>query len=307
VDDIVSLLGGLVALYFGGEFLLRGAMGAGERLNFTPIATGLVLVALGTSAPELAVSLDAALTGHGDMAVGNVIGSNIVNIALVLGIAASVRHIPTPRSATAAYTVALAFLTALTVWFLNDARVSANEGFVLLGALALTLFRSLRNASAGDSGEESDAPARSPMRRHALEGLVGITLLVVGAELAVTGGIGVARLVGVSEAVIALTITAIGTGLPEIAATVVALTRGMSGVALGNVIGSNLINIGLVLGLSAVIAPLHAPGVGTTPLVVLVALTIVLTVIVLIGQGVRRWVGFALLSSFGLYNLSLFT
>ncbi|MGK0171619.1 MAG: cation:H+ antiporter [Gammaproteobacteria bacterium] len=311
--DSILLAVGLVGLYFGGDLLLRGALALGGRFSMPPVVIGLVIVGLGTSAPELAVSLDAALNGYGDMAVGNVVGSNIVNIALVLGLAASCRYLRAPRSLRQRDLPTLALLTALAVYVSHDQFVSRIEGLLLLAIMTVALLRVLRQeikftpvplagTSTDSSGQSLEA---STMRSVGWLGL-GVVLLLAGAEATVTGAVGLAKAFGVSEAIIALTVTSIGTGLPEIAATVVAIKRNQMGLALGNVVGSNMINIGLVLGLSAVVAPLSAGGITALPLFAMMALTVALVLLAWWREGLSRWTGIAFLSTFGIYNGLLF-
>ena len=317
------LLGGLACLYFGSEWLLRGALAISQRFNLAPVATGMVLLGLGTSAPELAVSLDAALAHHGDMAVGNIVGSNIVNFALVLGLAAAACRIPTMMQSAQREMLSVAVLTALMLTFMYDQQLSRIEGAVLFVGVVYALWSAVRrpvgtvreasprnqtNDATVDTRLEEQVDAQSGrLHQHLGIVLAGITVLVVGAELTVDGAIGLARAFDVREATIALTVTAVGTGLPEIAATLAAIARRQTGLALGNIIGSNLVNIGLVLGVSAMAMPLEAPGIGPAPLATLAVLTTVVLGVMALCRYVQRWMGVALLSAFGAYQVALFS
>ncbi len=321
--DLTLLIGGLACLYFGSEWLLRGALSLSARFNLAPMAAGMVLLGLGTSAPELAVSLDAALAGRGDLAVGNIVGSNIVNFALVLGLAAAACRIPTMSASAARDMLGLGVLTALMLAFMHDQHLTRLEGGVLLVGVCTVLWSAVRRSHPSATGTapasvttanqavgvEADAPVKDDaMRVQRQTGLLlaGIAVLIAGAEMTVYGAVGLARLFGIAETTIALTVTALGTGLPEIAATLAAMARRQSGLALGNVIGSNLVNIGLVLGISAMAAPLHAPGIGTGPLTTLAVLTALVLGIVALCRYLERWMGFALLSASGAYQATLF-
>ena len=315
--DLCMLLAGLACLYFGSEWLLRGALAMSQRYQLAPIATGMVLLGLGTSAPELAVSLDAALSHHGDMAVGNIVGSNIVNFALVLGLAAAACRIPTMTQTALRDMLSLGVLTALMLAFMHDQHLSRLEGSVLFLGVAYVLWAAVRRPAsteadddkiAGDASTTSVGPdgGTSQLRRQIGLLIAGIAVLVVGAELTVAGGIGLARTFNIEEATIALTVTAIGTGLPEIAATLAAMARRQTGLALGNVIGSNLVNIGLVLGVSALAMPLDAEGIGFGPMAALAILTALVLGVMALCRYVQRRMGFALLSAFGAYQVALF-
>lgn len=283
MTSLVLLLIGCAGLYLGGEALIRGCAAVGARLSLPPLVIGLVLVAFGTSAPELAVSLDAALKGHGDMAAGNVVGSNIVNAVLALLVLGCVARLPGIHGLAGRDLPFLLILSAVCLVQLHDRHLGRVEGAVLLLATAAFLWLVFRTRSAGALGGDGEpTPHRVPLGRSSLMAVAGITLLVVGAEAMVQGGIGIASRLGVSEAVIALTVTAVGTGIPEIAATLVALLRAHPELALGNLIGSNVINIGVVLAMAALAAPMDAPELAMLPGLLMLLLTVTV------------WVGVAL-------------
>ncbi len=273
---------GCVCLYVGADRLIASAVHLGRSLGLSTALTGLVIVAVGTSLPELAVSLDAAVHGHGTIAVGSVVGSNIVNITLVLG--------------GGAFVGTIAASSELRRWDMP-----------FLGALTLisTLLVHRIRLQTEPAAEPVRARTGDSRARNLGMLVVGLGLLVLGAEAMVASGIGLARGLGVSEAVIALTVTAIGTGIPEVAATLVAVSRGHHDLALGNIVGSNLMNLGLVLGLSAVLAPMSFSGIGWLPLLVLGGVTLALWLLVALLPAVYRWAGVLLISSFGVYQVAL--
>ena len=255
-------IAGLVMLYFGGDFLVRGASGIAFRFGLSPLAVGLTVVAFGTSVPELLVSIDAALAGSNGISVGNVVGSNIANIALILGMAALIRpmnveskvlgvDVPIMIGAT------LAFLLMMVGGFVN--RI---EGVLLFAGLILYVWLTVhlaRKESEEPEGQADAIPAARSGTVPALSAYVagGLVLLFVGADFLVDSAVALAKGMNISEATIGLTIVAVGTSLPEFATTVVACIKRQGEIALGNIVGSNTFNILCVLGITAVVHPLE--------------------------------------------------
>jgi cation:H+ antiporter len=243
---------GLIALFLGGDFLVKGASGLALRLGLSPMVIGLTVVGFGTSAPELLVSLNAALGGQAGIAIGNVVGSNIANSLLILGLAAVVAPVAVEFRAIRSdlFWMTAATLTLPLVLWSGD--LGLIEGLVLVAGLALFLVLSLRN---GASAEDGIVPA-GPLWRSLAYALVGLVTIMAGAHYLVQSATIIARDLGVSEAMIGLSIVAIGTSLPELATTIVAVIRGQRDIAVGNVIGSNIFNILGILGITAVVAPI---------------------------------------------------
>lgn len=262
--DIGFLVGGFILLFLGGEFLVRGSVAIAERLRISKLVVGLVIVGLGTSTPELLVSIQAVLSGSPDIAVGNVVGSNIANILLVLGVAALIVPIVNSDSGIRRDVTVMAVVSAALVAVLLQGEISRPAGVAMLGALALYLaitygLERRRKASAfthkaEDAEKTKDMPLSAPLAGGAA--VLGIILLVVGAKLMVDGATGIARDFGVSEAVIGLTVVAIGTSLPELATAIVASLRRHADVVLANIVGSNIFNVLAILGVTAVISPI---------------------------------------------------
>ena len=263
----VIFLGGLVVLVVGAELLLRGSTRIAAMLGIKPILIGLTVVAVGTSAPELAVGVTAVLEGKGQLAAGNIAGTNIFNILFILGLSAAIRPLPLQLQITRLdVPVMIAAAVALFIMAL-DGVISRTEGLLLFAAaLAYTaaLIRLSRRESAAMKREfaEEFSPqaleAGRGLRRgswNALLLLVGIGLTILGADLMVGGAVSIARVFGVSDAIIGLTIVAVGTSAPELATTVVATMKDERDVAIGNLIGSSISNILVILGLTCVIAP----------------------------------------------------
>ncbi|MEP4379860.1 MAG: calcium/sodium antiporter [Alphaproteobacteria bacterium] len=256
---------GLALLLFSADFMVRGAVGLARRIGMSPLIIGLSVIAIGTSAPELVTTLTATLEGAPDLALGNVVGSNLANMLLILGVAALLKPIAcAPRviardgsmvlAATALF-VAIAMTGAFVFW----------QGLILLAGLFTYLYLTYRaentNADAGLHGNEANDVSGVPERVmvgmiYLLGGLAGT---IIGAKLLVDGGVSVAESLGVSKTVIGLTLVAIGTSLPELAIVIVASMRGHSDVALGNVLGSNIFNLLGITGAVALVAPLPVP------------------------------------------------
>lgn len=301
----IALLGG------GGELLVRGAVSLARLLRVSTVIIGLTIVAMGTSAPEMAASLTAALQGRGDVAMGNVVGSNILNIALIVGVSAVIAPIAVHLSAVRfEWPVMLAFSagTAAMAW---TGMIGRLEGLLLLtGLLAFTgylIWKAQR--SPGTDAEiitpEVDAlTVRSTRHQAAIDValvLGGLTLLVAGAQLLVRGAVTVAQVAGLSERVIGLTIVALGTSLPELATSLIAARRGAAEIALANVIGSNIFNLGAILGVVAIVHPQAVSPDSVGDLWWMMAYAVALFPIMRSHMRVSRWEGALLLSSYGVY------
>lgn len=259
VVDVLFVVAGLALLVFGGDMLVKGAVNLSLRLGITPLVVGLTVVAFGTSAPEMIVSLSAAWRGATDLALGNVVGSNIANVLVILGAAAIFSPIVTRghdlRESWAMMMAASGLMIGLA-FFGSLGRI---DGMVLLAVLALIIWRQLATARPEDVDEIEGAALGARWKQIILWLVLGLVLLPVGADLLVRGATDIARAFGVTEVVIGLTLVAIGTSLPELAASVAAALRGRSDMALGNVVGSNIFNILSILGVTALFAPLPIP------------------------------------------------
>ncbi len=300
--DFLSLAAGLLLLYFGAEWLVAGAARLAESFGIAPLVVGLTVVAYGTSAPELVVGIGAALRGQGDIALGNVVGSNVANIGLILAVTALItppridaslarREVWVLLATTALIPVALlgggvqwwdgaALVTlavAYTVWMVRSARTTPAESMAEVAVMA--------------AAADAAAPGAMPRSRPALIGLslLGLALLVGGGHLLVEGAVGIARTFGLSERVIGLTIVAIGTSLPELATSLIAATRGHSDIAVGNVVGSNIFNVLLILGASSITRSIDADASAIAlDLAVLGAMTVVAAIVIRTRQQVSR-------------------
>ncbi len=310
----VALLLGCVLLYKGGDWLLAGLVDIGDTLGWPKAITGLILVSLGTSAPELFVSIGSAIQGLGAIAAGNVVGSNIINIALVLGIATTLSKMDIDRGIKHQL-YSLVAITFISAFILANEHVSRLEGAILI-ALIITSFiyaywfagtASIDIASEpsmDDDEELATAPSTQPYKMYLLA-LAGLLTLLVGAELMIWSGTELAIRFNVPTAVIALTVTSLGTSLPEIAATVIAVIRRDTALAIGNVVGSNLLNLGLVLGLSALIEPLSQIQIDLYSIFYMIGLTLFIFVLAVSIKRIPRAAGLSLLASYVAYVLFL--
>lgn len=253
--SVAYLILGFILLVIGGEFLVRSSVALSFKLNISKIVIGMTVVSFATSAPELLVSLQAALKGAPAIAINNVVGSNIANIGLVLGITAIVGTIGVDTSFYKTnWPVMMLFSMALYYFLYNDSQLVAWEGAVLFLALLLFIFLLIKNRKADTDLEDvDDKLAVVSGFKIAVWLLIGAIALYFGSEWLVSGATDIARLIGVSEAVIAVTMIAIGTSVPELAASVIAAAKKEKAISLGNLIGSNIFNIGSVLGLTSMI------------------------------------------------------
>lgn len=266
--DWISIVGGLVVLTLGAEILIRGATALARRFGVSDLLIGLTLVGFGTSTPELVSSVQAALIGSPGVAVGNVVGSNIANILLILGVSVLIAPFAVERKAFQrdGVVVLVATLAAIAVSMTGEFGRIAGLGFLAaIASYIVYAFVTERRAPDSPQAEHHIAEAAAlpagpkSVVLDIVLAIVGLGLLIIGAKFLVTGAINIAGKLGVSETIIGLTIVAIGTSLPELVTSVMAALRGKSGLALGNVIGSNIYNLFGILGVTALIRPVAAP------------------------------------------------
>lgn len=293
---------GLVVLLVGGELLVRGAAALSLRLGLTPLFVGLTVVAFGTSSPELAVSLKAALDGIGGLALGNVVGSNIANVGLILGVAALIRPLNVEAKLVRIdMPIMLGCCLLISVLVLMNAGIGRLAGGVLtvllIGYLGFSIWEVRRERPDIQDAFASAAPAADP--RVALQLvfiLIGLAGLGFGASLFVRGAVDIAVLLGVSAEVIGLTVVSLGTSLPELATSAVASWRRQGDIAAGNVVGSNIFNLLSVLGITALVVPVAAGEVGIIDMGVMVLLALLLWMMTVKGVRVNRLEGGLLLA-----------
>jgi cation:H+ antiporter len=294
---------GLAGLFLGGEFLVRGASAIARRAGMSPLLIGLTIVGFGTSAPELLVSVQAALAGQPGIAIGNALGSSVANILLILGAAAVISPLLLPFGALWR-NLGFMLLACAAIWvMLLDGTVSRLDGALLLAGLLAFLLTALRTSEPVTG--TGTAPL-VPVWQAAAMTLGGLVVLVIGARLLVDSATTIARTFGISEAVIGLTIVAVGTSLPELATSVIAALRRQTEIAVGNVVGSNIFNIFGILGVTALITPIPAEARFATLDMTWVAGTAIgLTLIAALAGGIPRLAGVALLAIYAAYLVLL--
>lgn len=307
---ILQLVAGLALLYVGAEGLVRGSAQLALRLGLSPLVIGLTVVAFGTSSPELVVSVKAALAGNGDISFGNVVGSNICNIALILGLASVLRPMKVNLQLLRLDVPIMIGVSVLLTLLLLDGGLNRFEGFFLFaGIIGYTTIsyvvatRDRINLVADDT-EYAPKPLHSIWRDLALV-VIGLLALVFGADFLVKGAVSIARFFGISEAVIGLTIVAVGTSLPELATSVVAAIKGEGDIAVGNVVGSNIFNILAILGLASLIRPIHSDGIELFDLLTMTFMAVIMIPVMRTGLRVNRWEGAFLLVLYGGYIRTL--
>ncbi|MCL1124609.1 calcium/sodium antiporter [Shewanella surugensis] len=300
----LSLLGGFLILTLGAEALVRGASAIALRLGVAPLIIGLTIVAFGTSTPELAVSLKAALEGNSGLALGNVIGSNIANIGLILAITALIKPIQVKSQMVKRDIPLMIMASMLFWWLLHDGELSLWDGALLASLLSIYLGYSYIS-SRKDNNECDNSELIDHRRQHVLLSLlfvfVGIGMLVGGGILFVDGAITLAKQFGISQIVIGLTIVAIGTSMPELVTSVVAARKGHSDIAIGNVVGSNIFNILGILGVTAIIHPISAAGMKTIDFSVMLMLAVITLPFAWTGYRIGRREGILLLLGYFCY------
>lgn len=300
---------GVVLVLWGADRLTEGAVAVAERLRVPQIVIGLTIVALGTSMPEFCVSVVSALKGTPDLAVGNVVGSNILNALLIVGVAALVAPMTILRS-TVFKDVPCALVASVVLLMMcqNDWVITRLDGAILFVFFLVFVRLTIKGATSAQpaplAAEENEASAGKQPMKGWLAGLwmvVGLAALIGGSNLFVGGATEVARALNVSDAVIGLTIVAGGTSLPELATSVVAAKKGNSGIAIGNVLGSNVLNILFILGLTGMISPMHIEGITNVDLYMMLVSTIMIWFFSFTKYTIERWEGAVLVLTFGGY------
>ncbi len=300
---MAAVAGGMVCLMAGGEFLVSGATRLAGRFGMSPLLIGLTVVAFGTSMPELFVSLTASLQNHADLMVGNVVGSNIANIGLVLGLSALLVPLPVvfANVKRELWLVIIISLMVLGLGFWG--RFPRVPGIIMLMGLIYCTYFSYREASRNkENNQDQEGQKNDPMTKLFAFIIGGFILLAYGSNLFISGAIDVAVHIGISELVIGLTLAAVGTSLPELSSSISAARRGHPDLLLGNILGSNLFNLMMVMGTAAVISPFSfSPAVSWRDLPIMAAFAIVLVPIVKYRQTIMRRHGFFLLLTYVIY------
>ena len=295
---------GLILLYYGGDFLVTGSLRLAQALKISPFIIGATVIGFGTSTPELAVSVMASLYDSGDLALGNIIGSNIANIGLVLGITALIVPLTIEKQRFANEYPPLLITSLIIVIFSWNNYLSMIEGFIMLSLLVVYLWRAFRTKENIDTPllEESHLFSKSKGTTFQIFLVIlGIAMLIIGANWMVEGSTGIARELGVSEWFIGVSIVALGTSLPELTSSLIAAKRGHGEMAIGNVFGSNIFNILMVIGTASLIKPLSIREEIYTDLIYATTLTCLLLLLIRMGHVINKRDGLILSVCYGSY------
>jgi cation:H+ antiporter len=280
--SVLYVLSSLVFLYFGASWLVKGSSSLAIKAGVSPLIAGLTVVAFGTSSPELVVSVNAALSGHGTIAIGNVIGSNLFNICIILGISAVIAPLKIKMQLLKIDIPVLIITTIVFMLFFADRNISRLEGGILLVGIILyttmniLLARREKDKEVIDEFNETISNGKIKWYWSAGMIVLGIGVLVAGSEILVKGAVDIARSLGVGDTIIGLTIIAAGTSIPELASSVVATIKKEYDIAIGNVIGSNIFNILGIIGISSIINPLSAIAISNIDLYIMLGVSLLL-------------------------------
>ena len=309
----ILIFGGLVLLYFGADWLVKGAITISLKFGLSPLIVGLTVVALGTSLPEALVSIQATLDNQGGIALGNVIGSNILNIALILGLSSLLQPLKVDSHLVKADVPILVGASFLLIVLLEDFHISRMEGALLLLGIVFYVTGNImtvkRTSPAEDQIEGMEVPndPNKNLLRDIGFLILGLIALALGSNFLVEGSVDLARIWGLSEALIGLTIVSIGTGTPELATALMAAYRKTADIAIGNAVGSNIFNIFFVVGLAGLIAPINGTQINPSDLYVMFGLTFLLLPTVWTGMVLDRKEGFLFVAIYVAYIYYLWT
>lgn len=306
IEIVLYLVGGLVLLFIGAEGLIRGSSNLAIKIGITPLVVGLTVVAFGTSAPELVVSLKSALIGNSSIALGNVIGSNIANIALILGVAALIRPIDVHSNVIMRDIPIMIGISMLLIIFLLDGELGLIDGIIFVtGIVVYTIVNIILGHK--EKNPEVDAEFKEGLKSKVgvpisiVLVVVGLGMLILGANLFVQSAIAIAKLFHLSDAIIGLTIVAVGTSLPELITSIVASYKKEADIVIGNVVGSNIFNILSILGIASIIIPIGSAGISYIDLGIMLISAIVLFPLTKTGFSITRLEGALLIAGYVIY------
>ncbi len=313
MESLLYLLLGGTMLYFGAEGLVRGSASVALRTGLSALVVGLTIVAFGTSSPELVVSFMAGLEGNADIAIGNVIGSNICNIALIVGVAAMIRPIKVKLQLIKFDLLVMIAVSLLLVGIIYDGTISFTDGILLTAGIIIYSVMTVKKAFAENNEElieEFESELKPSKRKPYVDYIliiIGIGGLVYGANIFVDGAIGIASMLGVSTAIIGLSIVAFGTSLPELATSLVASIKDEGDISIGNAIGSNIFNILFVLGLASLAHEIPTSDISYIDVSIMIGIAVLIFPLARIGMTIGRAKGALLLSIYVAYVFYLFT
>lgn len=296
--QVLLLIFGIVVVLKSADWLTNGAVGLATKLGISQIVIGLTIVAIGTSMPEFFVSIVSAVKGTPDLAVGNIVGSNIFNVLLIVGVAATVAPIAIQR-ATVRRDIPIAIVASIMLTFMMlDDNISRIDALILFAAFIAFIWITLRNSKNDANEKDASTEKVIPTWKSVLFIIFGLVGLVLGSNIFVDNASSLAHCWGISDAVIGLTIVAGGTSLPELATSAVAARKGDSGIAIGNVLGSNVFNILMILGLTGIISPMHIQNITYIDMAVMVISMVLFWLFSFTKLRVERWEGCVLIACF---------
>lgn len=296
--QVLLLIFGIVVVLKSADWLTNGAVGLATKLGISQIVIGLTIVAIGTSMPEFFVSIVSAIKGTPDLAVGNIVGSNIFNVLLIVGVAATVAPIAIQR-ATVRRDIPIAIVASIMLTFMMlDDNISRIDALILFAAFIAFIWITLRNSKNDANEKDASTEKVIPTWKSVLFIIFGLMSLVLGSNIFVDNASSLAHGWGISDAVIGLTIVAGGTSLPELATSAVAARKGDSGIAIGNVLGSNVFNILMILGLTGIISPMHIQNITYIDMAVMVISMALFWLFSFTKLRVERWEGCVLIACF---------
>lgn len=298
--EYLLLFIGFVLLIKGADYFVEGSSSIAKALKIPSIVIGLTLVSLGTSAPEAAVSITAALHGSSDISLGNVIGSNIFNLLTVIGCSAIIRPIDSPKEIVKRDLWWNLGITGLLFLMIFDKNISRWNGLILLVGMVIYLFIVVKKAMENRL-EETEVEVL-PIPKSILFVVLGLAAIIIGGQVVVNNASIIARSLGMSDALVGLTIVAIGTSLPELVTSVMAARKGEPGIALGNAVGSCLFNIMFILGATSALSPIHVASELLTDTLILMVVSLIVTIFVITGRKTKRWEGIACLACYVVYT-----
>jgi cation:H+ antiporter len=306
ITELFLTFGGILLLYVGAEMLVRGSVALSHKFRVRPMLIGLIVIGLGTSSPELVVSIEAALIGSGEIAVGNIIGSNISNLALILGLAVLFRPILAGKELLVRDIPVMISVSMFMTLLLWNGTLSRLDGLLLLSGLVLYMVITIRLNIRPHISDEDLAYRTRSVPIVLLATLAGVAILILGANLMIKGATGIARTFDIPEGIIGLTIVAIGTSLPELAAAIVAAIRRQGELILGALIGSNILNILFVLGVTGAVRAVHLTDIMLDDLIIMTLLAILMVPIIRTGYVIGRLEGVLLVVTYAAYLCYLF-
>ena len=302
IISLVLLVVGFVLLVKGADWFVDGAASIAARLGIPQLIIGLTIVAMGTSAPEAAVSITASTQGCADITIGNILGSNILNVLIILGLAATLTCIHVAKSTVFREIPFMIFVSVLLLVLGLDGTITLVDGVILWACFLFYLgylFRMAKNGS--DDGEEESINTQRSLWKSVLWTAFGMALIILGSDIAVDAATSIARIMGMSERLIGLTIVALGTSLPELCTSVTAAKKGNADIAIGNIVGSNIFNILFVVGTSSLVTPITFAAAFRTDGVIAIGAALLLLVCCLHHYRLSRKSGIAMLASYATY------